>query len=309
MRRLIVDAGSTKTEWVLLDQQGETLEHVVGAGFNPNYNDIQLLTRQLDTLPAVFATADEVYYYGSGCNSLQNQELVALQLRGYCEHVQHLSVAHDLMAVCHALLGHDKGIACILGTGSNSCLYDGEKVVERGVSLGYLLGDEGSGCHIGKKLVRAYFYDLMPLELRLQFDNTYNLDVNTLIQHVYQDEAPSRYLAAFTKFAGERQSHPFIRQLVKECFHDFIQVFVLRYDSCRTLPINFVGSVAFHFQSLLQESLADHGLRLGKVIQSPMEGLELFFRSQKSEVRSQKSEVRSQKSEVRSKKQEARSKK
>jgi len=182
------------------------------------------------------------------------------------------------MAVCHALLGHERGIACILGTGANSCLYDGEKVVERGVSLGYLLGDEGSGCYIGRKLVRAYFYNIMPLELRLQFDNTYNLSVSDIIDNVYHKSAPSRYLAAFTKFAGERQSHPFIRQLVKDCFNDFIQVFILRYDECRSLPICFVGSVAYHLKPLLQESMEEAGLKMGLVMRSPVEGLVEYWR-------------------------------
>jgi len=280
MKYLIVDAGSTKTEWIVLDQ-GKCVGRQITVGFNPNYNHLELLTELLNGLPPAFADVDEIHYYGSGCASLANQELVEHQLRVFSKQASAITVAHDLMAVCHALLGHEKGIACILGTGANSCLYDGEKVVQRGVSLGYLIGDEGSGCYIGKKLVQAYFYDLMPLELKLQFDNTYNLDISTLIQHVYHDEAPSRYLAEFTKFAGAHQTHPFIQQLVKDCFHDFIKVFVLRYDTCHTLPINFVGGVAFHFQSLLQESLADHGLRIGKVIQSPMEGLELFFRSKK----------------------------
>jgi N-acetylglucosamine kinase-like BadF-type ATPase len=177
------------------------------------------------------------------------------------------------MAVCHAVLGHEKGIACILGTGANSCLYDGNDIMERAVSLGYLLGDEGSGCYIGRKLVRAYFYDLMPLELKLSFHLAYNLEINEFIKRVYHEPEASKYLAEFTKFAGEHLAHPYIQKLIKDSFSDFIQAFVLRYTDCRTLPVSFVGSVAFAFQDLLRESLEAEGLTLGKVMQSPAEGL------------------------------------
>lgn len=272
MRRLIIDAGSTKTEWILMDE-GEVVEHFERRGYNPNYNDDEVLRGVLRDLPSGVALVDEIDYYGSGCGMVANQEKVAGLLRQRFAETRVVKVTHDLMAVCHALLGRDEGIACILGTGANSCLYDGKEVVDRGVSLGYLVGDEGSGCYLGRKLVRAYFYGLMPDEVKLQFNEDYHLEINDFIDQVYHGSSSSRYLAGFARFAGEHQEDAFVRSLVKECFRDFIEVFVLRYERCHELPICFVGGVAFQFQDLLKETMADYGLVLGKVMKSPSEGL------------------------------------
>lgn len=271
MATLLVDAGSTKTDWIVLEN-GTVTHRVATRGFNPNYSDPKLLPELLKELPADLPVIEEVHYYGSGCGSEANQNTVRRCLKTRFKKAE-ITVTHDLMAVCHAALGHEKGIACILGTGANSCLYDGNDITERAVSLGYLLGDEGSGCYIGRKLVRAYFYDLMPLELKLSFHLAYNLEINEFVHRVYHEQEASKYLAEFTKFAGEHLAHPYIQNLIRESFADFIQAFVLRYKDCRSLPVSFVGSVAFAFQDLLRESLESEGLTLGKVMQSPAEGL------------------------------------
>lgn len=277
MRKLIVDAGSTKTEWVVLDAERVVDRFTLG-GFNPNYNDsIVFMDLLYKDLPKDFPAVDAVYYYGSGCGSEANREDVAQYLKVRFEEAQMVKVTHDLMAVCHALLGREKGIACILGTGANSCLYDGNEIIGQGVSLGYLVGDEGSGCYIGRKVARAYFYDLMPLELKLSFEKIYHLEIKDFIKNVYHENGASRYLAQFAKFAGEHQLHPYMRQLVKECFEEFIQHFVLRYQDCHSLPISFVGSVAFYFQELLKECLETKDLRLGTVMRSPLEGLIKYY--------------------------------
>lgn len=277
MKKLIIDAGSTKTEWVVLDG-GRVEDHITLGGFNPNYNDSNVFMDILyKDLPKDFPVVDAVYYYGSGCGSEANREDVAQYLKVRFKEAQEVRVTHDLMAVCHALLGREKGVACILGTGANSCLYDGNEVIGQGVSLGYLVGDEGSGCYIGRKVARAYFYDLMPLELKLSFEQTYHLEIKDFIYNVYHENVASRYLAQFAKFAGEQQQHPYMRQLVKECFEEFIQHFVLRYQDCHSLPISFVGSVAFYFQELLKECLETKDLRLGIIMQSPMEGLIKYY--------------------------------
>ena len=277
MKKLIIDAGSTKTEWVVLDAERVVDRFTLG-GFNPNYNDSNVFMDILyKDLPKDFPVVDALYYYGSGCGSEANREDVAQYLKVRFEEAQVVKVTHDLMAVCHALLGREKGIACILGTGVNSCLYDGSEIIGQGVSLGYLVGDEGSGCYIGRRVARAYFYDLMPLELKLSFEQTYHLEIKDFIYNVYHENLASRYLAQFAKFAGEQQQHPYMRQLVKECFEEFIQHFVLRYQDCHSLPISFVGSVAFYFQELLKECLETKDLRLGIIMQSPMEGLIKYY--------------------------------
>ncbi len=272
--RLIIDAGSTKMEWILMDG-GAVKDRFTTGGFNPNYSDRQVLveTCHSSSLPDGIRF---IHYYGTGCGLEQNCRMIEEVLQ--CRFPQaKIHVAHDLMAACHALLGHERGIACILGTGSNSCLYDGESIMERAVSLGYMVGDEGSGMHIGKELARAYFYGFMPVDLRQRFEAMYHLELQDFIQKLYHGGQPSRYLASFSKFAGEYQSHPYIQSLVKGCFKAFVEAFVCRYEGCKTMRVSFVGSVAYHFRDLLKAALADAGLTIGEVMQSPAEGLVRYY--------------------------------
>ena len=274
--RLIIDAGSTKMGWILMDGP-EVKAHFVTKGFNPNYSPVQDLveTCRGASLPDGIQS---IHYYGTGCGNEQNCQTIKEVFQNHFPHAD-IHVTHDLMAACHAVLGHEKGIACILGTGSNSCLYDGKDILEKAVSLGYLVGDEGSGMHIGREVVRAYFYGFMPEDLRQKFEETYHLELKDFIDKVYHQPQPSRYLATFAKFAGEYQSNPFIKELVKGCFKAFIEAFVLRYSECKSLKISFVGSVASHFQVILNEVLTEYGLVLGEVMPSPAEGLIRYYRS------------------------------
>lgn len=276
---LIIDAGSTKTEWIVLGQ-GRTVDRFVTGGYNPNYNSPATLSDLLHKeLPQDLSDVEEVYYYGSGCGAQVNRMEVSRLLRAFFGKATVVQVTHDLMAVCHALFNHQPGIACILGTGSNSCLYNGNEITDQAVSLGYLVGDEGSGCTIGRKVVRAYFYGLMPPDLEQAFCQAYHLELKDFIQKTYHEPGATKYLAGFCKFAGEYQGHPFMRQLVMDCFADFIQVFVSRYDPCRSLPVGFVGSVAYHFQDPLRESLQQEGIVLSRVMPSPAEGLIAYYQS------------------------------
>lgn len=268
---IIIDAGSTKMEWAVLEG-GKVKNRFTTPGFNPNYADIQELKNILTETEVSCDDIQEVHYYGSGCLRPENAALVRETLLCFF-HAKAINVTNDLMGAAHAVLGHQPGIACILGTGANSCRYDGVTITDRAVSLGYLVGDEGSGCYIGRKLVRAYFYDFMPDELKLEFGNVYQLEINDFINHVYHQPEVSKYLAGFTQFAGQHIDHPFIKNLVKECFSDFINVFVLRYRQSHEVSVGFVGSVAYHFQGLLQECLNAEGLAMGKVMRSPMDGL------------------------------------
>lgn len=272
--RLIIDAGSTKTEWILMD--GNAVKNRFQTeGFNPNYADIQTLVETCRSV-SLPDGIQSVHYYGTGCGSEQNRQRINKVFQDRFPKAE-IHVTHDLMAVCHAVLGHEKGIACILGTGSNSCVYDGENIVEKAVSLGYLLGDEGSGMHIGREVVRAYFYGFMPEDLRRKFAETYPLELSDFVQTLYHNPQPSKYLASFAKFAGENQSHPYIHDLVKGCLKAFVEPSVLRFEGCKSMKVSFVGSVAYHFQSILRECLAEYGLTMGVVMQAPAEGLIQYY--------------------------------
>lgn len=278
--QLIIDSGSTKMEWILLD--GKTVKNrFTTEGFNPNYSDIQCLENVTLSVEICHDASlrDEIqsiHYYGTGCGTEKNCHLIKEVLQRHFPQVE-ITVTHDLMAACHAVLGHEKGIACILGTGSNSCVYDGERIIERAVSLGYLVGDEGSGMHIGREVVRAYFYGFMPEDLRQQFADAFHLEQKDFIQQLYHNEQPSKYLASFAKFAGEHQDNPFIHDLVVHCFDEFIKAFVLRFGDCKSLKISFIGSVAFHFQDILKECIKSHDLTMGEVMTSPASGLVRYY--------------------------------
>ena len=273
--RLIIDAGSTKMGWILMDGP-EVKAHFVTKGFNPNYSPMQDLVEICRGASLPNDNIHFIHYYGTGCGNEQNCQTVKEVFQAQFPDAE-IHVTHDLMAVCHAVLGHEKGIACILGTGSNSCVYDGENITERAVSLGYLLGDEGSGMHIGREVVRTYFYGFIPADLRQQFDATYHLTREELIDNLYHQPQPSRYLASFAQFAGEYQKHPYIHDLVKGCFNAFVEAFVLRFEGCKLMKVCFVGSVAYHFQNILRECLAEYGLTMGEVMQAPAEGLIKYY--------------------------------
>lgn len=273
--RLIIDAGSTKMGWILMDGP-EVKAHFVTKGFNPNYSPMQDLVEICRGASLPNDNIHFIHYYGTGCGNEQNCQTVKEVFQAQFPDAE-IHVTHDLMAVCHAVLGHEKGIACILGTGSNSCVYDGENITERAVSLGYLLGDEGSGMHIGREVVRTYFYGFIPADLRQQFDATYHLTREELIDNLYHQPQPSRYLASFAQFAGEYQKHPYIHDLVKGCLKAFVEASVLRFEGCKSMKVSFVGSVAYHFQSILRECLAEYGLTMGVVMQAPAEGLIKYY--------------------------------
>ena len=282
--RLIIDAGSTKMDWILLDGK-EVKARYTTEGFNPNYSDRQVLENMLvsvetQNFASLQQTIQYIHYYGTGCGNEQNCQIIKEVFQNRFPGAE-IHVTHDLMAVCHAVLGHEKGIACILGTGSNACVYDGNAITEKAVSLGYLVGDEGSGMHIGREVVRAYFYGFMPVDLRQQFDTEYHLELKDFIQRLYHKGQPSKFLASFARFAGENQSHPFIKGLVKGCFRAFVEAFILRYDNCQSLRVSFIGSVAFHFKDILKETLTDYGLTMGEVMPSPAEGLIKYYQGEK----------------------------
>ena len=196
---LIIDCGSTKAEWVVLDGKN-VVKRFITNGFNPNFTDNEIIRKTIeDAMNAIDnQNVKRIVFYGSGCGSDTNQNKVAM-IFAMVYKINDIEVYPDTLGACHALFGRNPGIACILGTGSNACLYDGNKITQSIVSLGFMLGDEGSGCHIGKRIVHDCFLGIMPQDLRDKFDEKYHLDRETLLKNVYHGEAPSRYLAEFAR--------------------------------------------------------------------------------------------------------------
>ncbi len=271
--KLIADSGATKAEWCLLgDGKKKT---VITQGISPYFlNTEQIKELILKELKPKLKNieVDEVYYYGTGCANPDNAKSVKKAVGKVFTDAK-IEVNHDLMAAARALCGHEKGIACILGTGSNSCYYNGKRIVKNSPGLGYVLGDEGSGAYLGKKVIQYYLYGTFDYELRGRFDLTYTTTVTEILENVYKKPLPNRYLAGFARFLAENRGHYMIENIIEDGLNDFFFNHLCKYRESWTLPINFAGSVAFGFKDVLQQLCNSYEFDLGKVMKNPMEGL------------------------------------
>lgn len=274
--KLVADGGSTKVDWVLI-QQGKAPQIFKTAGLNPFIIDSAAITKELNEklVPSLGKHAkeiDEVYFYGAGCSSFVNCEIVK---KGIVEVFNEANVVvdHDMLGAVKALCGDDEGIACILGTGSNCCVYNGE-IISNGLNcLGHLAGDEGSGNHIGKLILQSYCYGTMPEDIRKAFIHKYNLTPKQVVAELYDAEKPNAYLASYTKFLKENIKHGYSKNIIRTTFEEFISKNVFTLDFPKGYKISFTGSVAFYFQDILKEVLEKHDLPLGKIIRKPIQGM------------------------------------
>jgi len=274
---LIADSGATKTEW-LVRKNNQWEKPILTAGFNPWQHDSENLKQSLFQLQQQirFAEIEKLVFYGAGCGTEVNQQKVLSFLSEILPNVE-IIVSHDLMASAHALLGKEAGIACILGTGSNACQFDGKKITAQITSLGYILGDEGSGAHIGKMLCSAFFRKQMPSELADKFVDTYKLQLPDFLNKVYKQAGAATYLADFSRFAYAHRENEFIQSLVNASFDQFIEYHIGFFNPDPKLLIGFTGSVAFHFQEQLTQRLNIKGYTAGKFLKSPAQGLMDYY--------------------------------
>ena len=272
---LIADCGSTKTDWCFTEG-GKTVSRVYTCGMNAVLLTEDEIRQKIagELLPQAEGLAPEaVYFYGAGCLAPEICGNVARAIACNFPSAKTIEVYTDLLAAARALCGREPGVACIMGTGSNSCYYDGEKICDNVSPLGYILGDEGSGAVLGKLLVGDVLKRQLPEELCDKFLKQYNLDRLTIITRVYKEPAANRFLASLSPFLLENISEPAIRELVLTSFKAFFRRNVLNYKEATTLPVSFVGSIAWHYRPLLEEAAASCGLTVGTILQSPMEGL------------------------------------
>ena len=272
---LIADCGSTKIDWCLLNGTKKVAQ-IFTTGMNALLMTEEemaecIMTELMPNLQGYEVT--EIYYYGAGIISDEIKNQVVNALKRNMPHVEKIEVDSDLLAAARALCQREPGIACILGTGSNSCYYDGEKVVDNVPPLGYILGDEGSGAVLGKLLVGDVLKKQLPEHLCEKFLKEYNLDRNTIIDRVYRKPAANRFLAQFAPFLEHNIEEPAIHNIVLRSFTDFFTRNVASYPNYKELPCNFVGSIAFCERAVLQEAAQALGITIGTVIKDPMEGL------------------------------------
>ncbi len=272
---LIADSGSTKTTWALLSEGKQNI--VRTQGLSPYFlsaNEIRqvLLEELIPKLNLKSSMIEEIFFYGTGVAVFEKSKQVEEALSAVFRESK-IEINHDLTGAARALCQRQEGMACILGTGSGVCYYDGRIIQEMSPGLGFILGDEGSGADLGKRLVRAYLYQILDLSLRKQFYAQYQLSKGQILEKIYEEDHPNRFLANFSKFIGSHRGHPQIEAILKECIHHFLNTHVLNYKQCKEKPIHLVGGVAYAFQEDIRQQIEEEGLRFGHVLKEPIEGL------------------------------------
>lgn len=277
---IIADSGSTKTEWSVV-KNNRVLHTVLTAGLNPYFVTTRDVAEVVSTslIPVIaHEPVESIFFYGSGCSTPDKKKVIDDALRESFPEAQ-TGIEHDIMGAARALFQDKPGIACILGTGSNSCLYDGKQIRERNFSAGYIFGDEGSGAVIGKIFMTEYLKDRPPREIIRAFDETCGLTREQILNGVYKEANPNRFLASFTRFLKEHISHPWVHKLMESCFDDFFKEQVSRYTGYKTVPLGCIGSVGYHFSDLIRHIAQMHGVKTGSFEISPMQGLLRYHRS------------------------------
>jgi N-acetylglucosamine kinase-like BadF-type ATPase len=273
---LIADSGGSKIDWRLLRKNG-TINQANTPGYNPYYQPVQDLKKSVEDvlLPIIHEKVDKVFFYGAGVSSEKNQLTVQDALKDYFPEAK-IEIGWDLLAAARALCGHEPGIACIMGTGSNSCLYDGEKIIGNVANLGWILADEGSGAYIGKRFIVDYLRKKLPPTLAEQFHARFPFHREEILERVYQHEKPSAFLASFTKFIFQHLKEPYCYQLIYESFSEFYENNVMQYENYQNLKVHFTGSVAFYFSDILRQVANDKGIVVKNILEGPIAGLTLF---------------------------------
>lgn len=277
---LIADSGSTKTDWRLIDEQNG-IDQGKTAGFNPFYQTTQDILTEIEQIlvpqlgPEHIDKVEEVHFYGAGCSTEANIQTVSHALESIFPQAN-IFINNDLLAAARALCEREAGIVGILGTGSNTCFYDGEKITYSRPNLGFALGDEGSGAVLGKKLVTAYLYEEMPAKLMERFNKRYNINREEVMEQVYKKPFPNRYMASFSQFLYHNIREPFIYRLVYDSFSELFDRHIVKYDRAKEHRVHFVGSIAFYYSNLLRQVANDKGIILKNIMESPIAGLTLF---------------------------------
>lgn len=267
---LIADSGSTKTDWCVVEQ-GHLVQQVLTKGMNPFFQsaeEIQTEIREV-LLPQLQNTIQAVYFYGAGC-IFDKVEMVRTAIE--TEMNVPVSVHSDLLGAARGLCGHQAGIACILGTGSNSCFYNGQDIVNNVSPLGFILGDEGSGAVLGKLLVGDVLKNQLSEGLKEKFLEQFQLTPAEIIDRVYRKPFPNRFLAGLSPFLLQNIEQVEVRDIVLRAFRDFLKRNVMQYDY-QQYKVHLIGSIAYHYRTVLEEVADELGLQLGKILQSPMQGL------------------------------------
>jgi len=278
-KKLIADSGSTKTDWILLED-GKISDSFKTKGLNPFFiskNDFLKEIRE-KILPVIKGEVDEIFFYGAGVTDNIEANKIKEPLSQLFFKAK-IEVQNDQLGASRALFGNQAGIVCTLGTGSNSCLYDGRKIQIAIPPLGFILGDEGSGNALGKRLIGDYFKRIMPVEIRILFEEEYKITIGQVLNNVYKTSNSSKYLAGFAPFLSKNIADPYCQQILKKNTVDFFERNVLTIPSAKKYPIGFVGSIAYYFKDFIIRRACEYGFNKYRIEKKPIDGLINFHKN------------------------------
>lgn len=273
---LIADSGSTKTEWRIVDGR-KAGKSYMSSGLNPylvSGEDIDRLLRM--ELPEIAGLrVSKIFFYGTGCNNTAKEDIIRKSLMNFFS-VEEVYIASDLLGAARSLCMNEKGIACIIGTGSNSCFYDGNNIISNVSPLGYILGDEGGGAVIGRNLLSGVLKKQLPGYVIDNFYKVYPYTRSEILDNVYSRPFPNRFLGQFSRFVADNIHVPELQAIINSGFDDFIRRNILQYPEAKELPIHFTGSIAFYFKNFLEELIKKHRLHPGRITLKPMDDLVIY---------------------------------
>ena len=272
---LIADGGSTKADWIALDANKAETFRVRTLGLNPAVVPQEELHNRIINMFQLIQVKDEVkeiYFYGAGCGTPKAANILSNVMQAIFVNAK-IVVEEDMLAAVYAASGNQPALVAILGTGSNSCYFDGKKMHMKVASLGYVLMDEASGNYFGKRLIRDYYYGLMPNYIVEKFEKEYVLDPDTIKQNIYREPNPNMYLASFAQFMFEFKDEKYVRRLMRKGFEKFFKFRILPYQVAKDIPIYFIGSIAYYFREILDDVAAKYDLKITDVIQRPIDNL------------------------------------
>ncbi|MAU62807.1 MAG: N-acetylglucosamine kinase [Flavobacteriaceae bacterium] len=280
--KLIVDSGSTKTDWISINDNGETLFKTQTLGLNPQVLSEHILEERIINNYEIYQSrkdVSDIYFYGAGCGTEPPKTLIKKVFSPIFKNANFIIKEDTYAAVYACCKPNEKAIVSILGTGSNCSYFDGKNIHQKVTSLGYILMDDASGNYFGRQLLRDYYFNHMPKELQFMFKNEFNLEAELIKDHLYKKPNPNTYLAKFAKFLVENKDLKYSKDLIKKGFNLFINNQILQFENSSEIPLHFVGSIGFHLKEDLRSSLKNNGLTCGNILKKPIDGLVAFHKN------------------------------
>ena len=271
---LIADSGSTKCSWAICDVNGNVVDRCITIGFNPYFMTSKKVLIHLEEsdLKEIKDQITEVFFYGAGCSSEKMGKIIEEPFTGFFPKAV-INIHHDLDAACYSMYDGEPAITGILGTGSNSCYFDGNTIHESAPSLGFMLGDEASGNNFGKKIINCYFNNTLADDLKEKYENNYEKDIAAINTNIYNNSRANVYLAKFFPFVSDNKGHPQMKDLIQSSIEEFFQLHISCFENYKNVKINFIGSVAFFLKEEIIEVANKYGCQIGQIIKNPIDKL------------------------------------